>query len=247
MSDDIRESWNDKAADWDAWVGVEGDENRRVNSDPVLLRFLGSVDGLDVLDAGCGTGYLSIKLARAGAAVVGVDLSPAMIAHATTNAGAAGVTPRFLVGSCSALRDLPDASFDRLVSNYVLMDLPDLEGAMKSFARVLRPGGHGVLVFLHPCFGPPGGPERLPDGSVRYHWPWPYLERRRFEESWGPFSSSFIAFHRPLSAYFSAIASAGMMVAQLAEPAAENPSGLTETQIRRARMTPFSVVLKVLR
>lgn len=244
---DLQASWDDKAADWNDWVGTDGDRNRRVNSDPVLHRLLGSPAGLDILDAGCGTGYLSVKLAAAGGAVVGVDLSPAMIAHAEQNAAAAGVSARFVVGSLSALSALPDASFDRAVSNYVLMDLPDLEGAMSELSRVLRPGGFAVLVVLHPCFCPPGGPERLEDGSVRYRWPWPYLERRRFEEEWGPFSSAFIGFHRPLSAYFAAIAAAGMTVAELHEPAAEDTTGLSEAEIRRLRMTPFSVVLKVLR
>lgn len=46
-----------------------------MNSDPVLWDFLGDVRGGDVLDAGCGTGYLSRKLSAAGARVVGVDLS----------------------------------------------------------------------------------------------------------------------------------------------------------------------------
>ncbi|MFT5685371.1 MAG: SAM-dependent methyltransferase [Myxococcota bacterium] len=244
---ELQASWDDKAAAWNDWVGTDGDRNRQVNSDPVLHRLLGSPEGLDILDAGCGTGYLSVKLAAAGGRVVGVDLSPAMIAHARDNAASAGVSVRFLAQSLAALTRLPDASFDRAVSNYVLMDLPDLEGAMVELARVLRPGGFAVLVFLHPCFGPPGGPERLDDGSVRYRWPWPYLEQRRFEESWGPFNSAFIAFHRPLSAYFAAITQAGLTVAELHEPAGEDTTGLTPEQIRGVRMTPFSVVLKVLR
>lgn len=247
MDDSLQQSWDDKAADWNAWVGEDGDRNRRVNSDPALHRLLGSVEGLDVLDAGCGTGYLSVKLAAAGGRVTGVDLSPKMIAHARDNAARAGVSVRFEVGSCAALSALPDAAFDRIVSNYVLMDLPDIEGAMAAFSRVLRPGGYAVLVFLHPCFCPPGGPERLDDGSVRYRWPWPYLERRRFEESWGPFSTPFVGFHRPLSDYFAAISAAGMTVTALLEPAGENTEGLSEAEIQRVRMTPFSVVLRVAR
>lgn len=249
LEDVVRDSWDQKAAEWDAWIGPDGDRNRRVNSDPVLHELLGDVDGLDVLDAGCGTGYLSIRLARSGARLTSIDLSPNMVQAARNNAAAAGVTLELHVSSCSSMSALADASFDRVVSNYVLMDLPDLSGAMHECARVLRPGGFAVLVFLHPCFNPPDGVERLEDGSVRYRWPahFPYIGSGRFEEDWGPFTSSFIGFHRPLSDYFAAILAAGMTVEDLREPVAVNTEGLTDDQIQRARMTAYSVVLKVRR
>ena len=58
-SDQIEETkafWNQVAQDWNIQVGDEGDSNRILNSDPVLWDFAGNVAGLDVLDAGCGTG-----------------------------------------------------------------------------------------------------------------------------------------------------------------------------------------------
>ena len=245
MGDELVRSWDDKAAEWDAWIGVEGDANRRINSDPVLWRLLGDVRGRSVLDAGCGTGYLSVKLAQAGADVVGVDLSPEMVAIAAGNAARAGVQGRFLAGSCADLAGVADASVDCVVSNYVLMDLPDLDGAMAAFARVLRPGGVVVAALLHPCFSPPGGSERCDDGSVRYRWPWSYLDRRRFEESWGPFATPFVAFHRPLSAYFAAILGAGLSVTAFEEPIAEAREGLSDAEVARRRMTPYVLVLRL--
>ena len=68
--------WNNLADDWLIQVGDEGDRNRIQNSDPVLWQFAGSVDGLQVIDAGCGTGYLSNKLYLQGANVIGVDFAP---------------------------------------------------------------------------------------------------------------------------------------------------------------------------
>ena len=63
MSDleQTRAMWDAVAADWQLQVGDTGDANRRLNSDPVLWEFLGDVTDLDVLDAGCGTGYLSLR------------------------------------------------------------------------------------------------------------------------------------------------------------------------------------------
>ncbi len=54
--EEAREFWNGVAEDWRIQVGDEGDANRRLNSDPVLWAFAGDVGGLEVLDAGCGTG-----------------------------------------------------------------------------------------------------------------------------------------------------------------------------------------------
>jgi 2-polyprenyl-3-methyl-5-hydroxy-6-metoxy-1,4-benzoquinol methylase len=74
-----RESWNRLAANWADFVGDEGDRNRFLNSDPVLWSMAGDVEGLRVLDAGCGGGYLSNQLQAKGANVTGVDVSEQMI------------------------------------------------------------------------------------------------------------------------------------------------------------------------
>ena len=241
---DVRESWDAKAEEWDRHVGEDGDRNRVMSSDPVLWRMLGDVDGRRVLDAGCGTGYLSVQLARRGAQVVGVDLSPEMVRLARARAARAGVTADLHVDDAQALTTIADASFDRLVSNYVLMDLADHEAALRAFRRVLRPDGVAVLIFLHPCFDVPAGPERL-DGAVRYTWPWPYVDRRRFTSRWGPFATEFIGFHRSLADYWRAIRAAGFAVDELDEPVPPL-GGADADAIARRRWTPYSVAFRLL-
>jgi ubiquinone/menaquinone biosynthesis C-methylase UbiE len=243
---DVRDSWDAKAEEWDRHVGEHGDANRRMNSDPVLWRFLGGVDGLRVLDAGCGTGYLSVQLARRGADVVGVDPSEEMLRVARRNADRAGVSVDLHADDAQSLGTIADASVDRIVSNYVLMDLPDHEAAQRSFRRVLRPGGVAVVVFLHPCFDVPAGPERIAGPAVRYTWPWPYIERRRFTSSWGPFATEFIGFHRSLSDYWRAIRAAGLLVDDFDEPVvAPDREDVDPAAILRARWTPFSVAFRL--
>jgi 2-polyprenyl-3-methyl-5-hydroxy-6-metoxy-1,4-benzoquinol methylase len=73
--DATRDLWNRVADDWRIQVGEDGDGNRILNSDPVLWAFAGDVNGLTMLDAGCGTGYLSKKLHDRGARVIGIDVS----------------------------------------------------------------------------------------------------------------------------------------------------------------------------
>jgi 2-polyprenyl-3-methyl-5-hydroxy-6-metoxy-1,4-benzoquinol methylase len=77
---------------------------------------------------------LSIKLAKLGAQVTGIDISPEMIKFAIDNAASAGdsvALPAFSVCSIEDMQDLQDSSFDRIVSNYVLQDTPNLEKAIK--------------------------------------------------------------------------------------------------------------------
>ena len=161
--EDARKFWNQVADDWQTQVGRDGDANRRLSSDPVLWRFAGNVHGLKVLDAGCGTGYLSIKLAERGAVVTGVDFSERMIAIAR----ATDSITEFRVDSCSELSTIEDDAFDMVVANYVLMDTPDLEGTIAAFHRVLKPAGVAVLVVSHPCF--PAGRATMPANSSGAH------------------------------------------------------------------------------
>lgn len=212
---ETREFWNRVADDWQIQVGDDGDANRRLNSDPVLWRFAGNVAGLDVLDAGCGTGYLSRKLHERGARVTGVAFSDKMIAIARVS----GPHIDFRVDSCTELRTISDGQFDLVIANYVLMDTPDLQAAVDAFYRVLKPAGVAALVFSHPCF--PQGSGRLDEdeGTSHYHWPFSYFDQRRcVDPPWSHFQSEFIWFHRPLSDYWHAFNTAGFAVTDFDEP-----------------------------
>jgi len=240
---ETREFWDSVAADWDIQVGREGDPNRILNSDPVLWEFAGDVRGKRVLDAGCGTGYLSEKLHERGARVIGVDFSEKMIGIARERAP--GID--FRVDSCSELASVESGSIDVLVSNYVLMDAPELEAAVRAFHRVLVPGGLAVAVFSHPCF--PAGRSRL-EGEERvvYWWDFPYFERRQcVDPPWAHFSHEFIFFHRPLSDYWKAFVGAGFAVSGFEEPRiSPDRYHLTDPgTVRKSLCRPYSVAFKL--
>lgn len=84
-------------------------------------------EGRRVLDAGCGTGALSLRLAREGRRVVGIDRSPRQIRWAQQQAARAGLGPprvRFEVGDVTALDVPPEGPFDAAVLVLALHEMP---------------------------------------------------------------------------------------------------------------------------
>lgn len=237
--------WNRVAHDWDIQVGDEGDSNRILNSDPVLWDLAGDVAGLNVLDAGCGTGYLSRKLHERGANVIGIDFSERMIEIA--RAKAPGLD--FRIESCSDLGSVENGSIDMVIANYVLMDTPDLDGAMGAFHRVLRVGGVAIVVFSHPCFPQGQATVSADKDGIDYHWDFPYFEQRKcIDPPWGRFTSEFIWFHRPLSDYWKAFKAAGFDVVDFEEPrVTEERYHLAENEkkLNHSKSRPYSVAFKL--
>lgn len=243
--DETRDFWNAVAEDWRSQVGNDGDANRRLNSDPVLWKFAGDVRGLKVLDAGCGTGYLSRKLMERGARVTGIDVAERMIAIAR----AAEPAGDFRVDSCSGLSSIGDEEVDLVVANYVLMDTPDLEQAVSAFHRVLKPRGIAIVTFSHPCF-PQGRATTSEDGEeVSYPWDFSYFDERQcMDPPWGHFTRDFIWFHRPLSVYWKAFTHGGFDVIEFEEPGITDDStdlADDEEKARHWRMHPCSVAFKL--
>src|SRR5215831_16298197 len=115
---------------------------------PPLLAQLGDVTGQDLLDAGCGEGYLSRILAARGARVTGVDLSPRLVELAAARAAPGEITYR--VGDLSVPHPELAGRFDAVASYFVLNDVEDHRGFAQMLGDALRPGGRAVLGFNNP-------------------------------------------------------------------------------------------------
>ena len=98
------------------------------------------VTGCKVLDVGCGTGFLSLLLAELGCTVTGVDLAPDMLTRAQAKAEAAGQTIDFRHGDAEN-PPFEAESFDLIVCRHLVWTLPDLDGALRNWHRLLVPGG----------------------------------------------------------------------------------------------------------
>jgi SAM-dependent methyltransferase len=100
--------------------------------------------GERVLDLGCGAGTDSLVAAQmvgAGGAVVGIDMTPEMLAKARAAAGELGATNVEFVEAEAERLPFDAESFDVVVSNGVIDLIPDKDAVFAELYRVLRPGG----------------------------------------------------------------------------------------------------------
>jgi SAM-dependent methyltransferase len=104
------------------------------------------------LDLGCGTGAVSMRAARPGADVTGVDLSEVMVETARRRAREEGLAIEYIVGDAEAI-PCADGSFDVVSSSVGLIFAPDHEAVARELARVTRPGGRLGLAAWHPESG----------------------------------------------------------------------------------------------
>lgn len=106
---------------------------------------LGNIEGKTVLDYGCGDGDNSLILAKRGANVIGVDISPELIEIAEKRMLANGITTntKFLVGSAHDL-PIPDESIDIVFGIAILHHL-DLQESAREVFRVLKKGGRAIF------------------------------------------------------------------------------------------------------
>ena len=113
-------------------TGFEGTEIHNVGRDT-------SLDGIDVLDVGAGTGRISFFLTRRGAHVTGIDSSGEMLKKAEEKANAGGVSVNFMAGDAHEL-PFEDKSFDYVVSLRTLMHVVDWEKVLGEMCRAARKG-----------------------------------------------------------------------------------------------------------
>src|SRR5436190_23388801 len=115
-------------------------------SGEALVQRLGITKGLKVLDLGCGDGTTAVPAAKLGANVQGIDIARNLVEAGNKRAAKYGLTNlRFQEGDASNLEQVPDNSFDLVVSIFGAMFAPKPSDVAKEMVRVTKPGGRIVM------------------------------------------------------------------------------------------------------
>lgn len=135
-------TWSKRASSWDhsSMPGLE-------KIAAAVISYASPVDGCDVVDLGCGSGQLTLDLARTAKSVIAVDFSAEMLELLDQRAAAAGLGNIETRRSTLQALDLPPASLDVVVTNYALHHLrhPEKAVLLQKAAVWLRPGGRIVI------------------------------------------------------------------------------------------------------
>jgi len=159
VTDTLPEHVRRNRAEWDRWAAdyvANGERSWRLEPGEETWGVWGipeasvgllpdDLDGLDTIELGCGTGYVSAWLARRGARPVGIDNSEAQLATARRLQAEHGIEFPLIHGNAETV-PLPDASFDLAISEYGASIWADPYRWIPEAARLLRPAGR--LIFL---------------------------------------------------------------------------------------------------
>jgi 2-polyprenyl-6-hydroxyphenyl methylase/3-demethylubiquinone-9 3-methyltransferase len=178
---------------------------------PATEALLGDVAGLAVLDAGCGPGFLSAKLAAGGARVHAFDVTPAMVELARSRCAGPGV--EVALGDLGQPLDwLANEAFDRIVCSLALDYVETLGPTFAEFHRVAKPGALLVFSMAHP----------MRDWiDTRTRGSRSYFATTRFGLHWGGFGEPkpyIEAFRRPLADIVNGLTDNGWALERLVEP-----------------------------
>ncbi len=160
VASEIRRFWNDDAVVYDASPSHYPQRPQERAAWAAVLRGLLPGPPARVLDAGAGTGFLSLLLAGQGYEVTALDLSPGMLARLGEKAAERGLLVEIVEGDAA---NPPAGEYDAVVERHLLWTLPDPARALAAW-RAVTPGGRLVAIE-----GTWGGEDRPQLDKLRSH------------------------------------------------------------------------------
>ncbi|MGD8830576.1 MAG: bifunctional 2-polyprenyl-6-hydroxyphenol methylase/3-demethylubiquinol 3-O-methyltransferase UbiG [Pseudomonadales bacterium] len=127
------------------WWDPEGDFRPLHDINPARLDYIAAsvpLDGARAVDVGCGGGLLAEAMARAGAAVTGMDMAERPLAVARLHAMESNVTVEYVESTAEALATERGPVYDVVTCLEMLEHVPDIRSTVKACADLARPGGH---------------------------------------------------------------------------------------------------------
>jgi ubiquinone/menaquinone biosynthesis C-methylase UbiE len=250
-AESVTQAW-DRAAEAYALGQASGRDYYRYEFlGPAQVAVCGDVKGLQLLDVGCGAGYFAREMARRGARVIGVDISPRMIEHAQREEAATRLGIEYRVGDAAKLDALfPAESFDAATSCLALQDMPNVATALRAIHTVLRPQARFVASITHPCSNPPHRVwERDEAGRKRWLCLDRYFDQGPIDCPWPNWAYDFTTplGHATLEDWFDWILKAGFQVCGLREPRPSERALRSRPDLEDATRMPYFLILDLAR
>ena len=236
-----REHWERQATNWAAWARApEFDAYWQYS-----LAFFDLVPGPKglTLEVGCGEGRVTRDLARRGHHVVAVDAAHQLVrlAHDADPAN------HYLRCDAAAL-PFADSSFDLVVFYNSMMDIDDMESAMREASRVLRTEGVMCACVTHPI--PDAGRFESREGDAPFVIEGTYLGPRRWVHipiERNGLHMEFAGWAYPLEGYFAALERAGFQVQALREPQVDEGAVARDSEENRWRRIPLFLMWRAVK
>ena len=244
----VRDSW-DFAADAYARGQASGRDYYRYQFfGPEHVALCGNVDGLHVLDLGCGSGYFAREMALGGATVVAVDLSPRMLEHARRIEAESPLGITYHESDAAAIEPIVEAGrFDLVTSCMALQDMPNVPAVLGEARRALHNRGRLVVSIAHPCTDMPHR-EWARDETNSKLWLCvdQYFERGPLEYRWKGWDYEFDtpAIHATLVDWIGWFLGAGFTLTALKEPQPSETALSSHPDLEDASRVPYYLLLE---
>jgi 2-polyprenyl-3-methyl-5-hydroxy-6-metoxy-1,4-benzoquinol methylase len=243
----IERQWRDLAETYIKFRDQEQGYNELVLI-PRLLRTIGEVGDLRILDAGCGAGDLAVYYAARGAMVTAVDISERMIEEARNRASREALSIEFLLADMEELEMLGDASFDIIICLVAVAGR--LNEIMREFGRLLREDGKLYFGDVHPMLNK--GYQEVIDGKPCLVTS-DYFDRsiKKTVNPFGPAVNGeeipFFWKNYTLQDYFDALAHSGFLVEQFIEPVPSPGKRGNVQKVAKANSYPFFFLIQAVK
>jgi ubiquinone/menaquinone biosynthesis C-methylase UbiE len=258
----VRAMWNANAAEWIRLSRAGFDRYRDLVNTPAFFAELPPIDGLDVLDVGCGEGHNTRLLSELGARVTAIDISELFAQAAATwpspMSSRASAEPAYAIADAESL-PFADARFDGVTAFMSVQDTARPETTLGEIRRVLQPGGFVQFSVLHPVNSTPvrrwadddqgrrsalciGG--YFVTGAHTETWSFSAAEDPDVRQT-RPFTITHA--HRTLTGWISAIRDAGLMIDALWEPTASPEIAAAHPDVADTRIVPYFLHIRAVR
>ncbi len=246
--------WNANAPAWIEMSRAGADRYRDLVNTPGFLEVLPPIDGLQVLDIGCGEGNNTRLLHQRGARVTALDVSAVFLRAARD----ADPSIDYVLAD-GTFTPFANDTFDAATAFMSVMDMPDPAAALAEVARVVRPGGWLQFSITHPANALPrrqwiddeaGARSMLAiggyfdEGQMVDRWSFgsaPEEMRERHE----PFTITWS--RRTVSSWINLVIASGFTIEHVAEPFADEATAAAHPEVADTRIVPFCLIIRARR